>query len=65
MAKFCKTLHLFRTNVHGTVPGVKTAQPVPGYPRAIKKHRSNYVKSRLYGTPPLKTSGRPGNLMPL
>ena len=39
MDRFCKSLHLFRTNVHSTLPGVKTAQPEPGYPPAIKKHR--------------------------
>ena len=46
MDGFCKSLHLFRTNVHSTLPGVKTAQPEPGYPPAIKKHRYVFTAMR-------------------
>ena len=46
MDGFCKSLHPFRTNVHSTPPGVKSAQPEPGYPPAIKKHRYGFAAMR-------------------
>ena len=46
MDRFCKSLHPFRTNVHSTPPGVKTAQPEPGYPPAKKRHRYVFTAMR-------------------
>ena len=46
MGEFCKSLHPFRTNVHSTPPGVKSAQPEPGYPPAKKRHRYVFTAMR-------------------
>ena len=46
MDEFCKSLHPFRTNVHSTPPGVKSAQPEPGYPPAKKRHRYVFTAMR-------------------